>query len=128
MVKANNYSVVFKFNITFDGFSAREATVQKIESIIREQFSLEMNNKEHEIDVISQVSEQFYNLSLILLLWNRTCTLNLNTMRWFSLLFIVWQRLNEARRMMDKLRACIVANYYASAGIPKLPEVHSCMF
>ncbi|KAF7667527.1 hypothetical protein LDENG_00058370, partial [Lucifuga dentata] len=65
--------------------NAREATVQKIETIIREQFSLEMKNKEHEIDVISQ-------------------------------------RLNEARRMMDKLRACIVANYYASAGLTKLPE------
>lgn len=37
-------------------FSAREATVRKIETIIREQFSLEMKNKEHEIDVISQVS------------------------------------------------------------------------
>uniref|UniRef100_A0A8C4DCL1 YEATS domain-containing protein 2 n=1 Tax=Dicentrarchus labrax TaxID=13489 RepID=A0A8C4DCL1_DICLA len=60
--------------------NAREAAVQKIETIIREQFSLEMKNKEHEIDVISQ-------------------------------------RLNEARRMMDKLRACIVANYYANAGM-----------
>ncbi|CAN9502698.1 unnamed protein product [Ophioblennius macclurei] len=68
--------------------NAREATVQKMESIIREQFSLEMKNKEHEIDVISQ-------------------------------------RLNEARRMMDKLRACIVANYYANAGITKLPELSS---
>uniref|UniRef100_A0A1A7YJJ0 YEATS domain-containing protein 2 n=1 Tax=Iconisemion striatum TaxID=60296 RepID=A0A1A7YJJ0_9TELE len=66
-------------------YNARETTVQKIETIIREQFSLEMKNKEHEIDVISQ-------------------------------------RLNEARRMMDKLRACIVANYYANAGITKLPE------
>ncbi|XP_078029401.1 YEATS domain-containing protein 2 isoform X2 [Epinephelus lanceolatus] len=65
--------------------NAREAAVQKIEAIIREQFSLEMKNKEHEIDVISQ-------------------------------------RLNEARRMMDKLRACIVANYYANAGVTKLPE------
>ncbi|XP_038129231.1 YEATS domain-containing protein 2 isoform X2 [Cyprinodon tularosa] len=65
--------------------NAREATVQKIEDIIREQFSLEMKNKEHEIDVISQ-------------------------------------RLNEARRMMDKLRACIVANYFASAGMTKPPE------
>ncbi|XP_041804677.1 YEATS domain-containing protein 2 isoform X2 [Chelmon rostratus] len=65
--------------------NAREAAVQKIETIISEQFSLEMKNKEHEIDVISQ-------------------------------------RLNEARRMMDKLRACIVANYYANAGITKLPE------
>lgn len=36
-------------------FSAREATVRKIETIIREQFSIEMKNKEHEIDVISQV-------------------------------------------------------------------------
>ncbi|XP_026230744.1 YEATS domain-containing protein 2 isoform X2 [Anabas testudineus] len=65
--------------------NAREATVQKIETIIREQFSLEMKNKEHEIDVISQ-------------------------------------RLNEARRMMDKLRACIVANYYANVGMSKVPE------
>ncbi|XP_045907977.1 YEATS domain-containing protein 2 isoform X2 [Micropterus dolomieu] len=65
--------------------SAREAAVQKIETIIREQFSLEMKNKEHEIDVISQ-------------------------------------RLNEARRMMDKLRACIVANYYANAGMTRLPD------
>lgn len=37
-------------------YPAREATVQKIETIIKEQFSLEMKNKEHEIDVISQVS------------------------------------------------------------------------
>uniref|UniRef100_A0A8D2ZH17 YEATS domain-containing protein 2 n=1 Tax=Scophthalmus maximus TaxID=52904 RepID=A0A8D2ZH17_SCOMX len=65
--------------------NAREAAVQKIETIIREQFSLEMKSKEHEIDVISQ-------------------------------------RLNAARRMMDKLRACIVANYYANAGMTKLPE------
>jgi len=33
------------------------------------------------------------------------------------------QRLIEARRMMDKLRACIVANYYASAGLLKAGEV-----
>ncbi|XP_040924140.1 YEATS domain-containing protein 2 isoform X3 [Betta splendens] len=65
--------------------NAREATVQKIEAIIRKQFSLEMKNKEHEIDVISQ-------------------------------------RLNDARRMMDKLRACIVANYYANVGITKVSE------
>ncbi|XP_048460717.1 YEATS domain-containing protein 2 isoform X4 [Rhincodon typus] len=32
------------------------------------------------------------------------------------------QRLNEARRMMDKLRACIVANYYASAVQSKMTE------
>ncbi|XP_031415344.1 YEATS domain-containing protein 2 isoform X1 [Clupea harengus] len=65
--------------------NAREAAVQKIEVIVREQFSLEMKNKEHEIEVIGQ-------------------------------------RLNEARRMMDKLRACIVANYYANAGQPKVQE------
>ncbi|XP_022528865.2 YEATS domain-containing protein 2 isoform X2 [Astyanax mexicanus] len=65
--------------------SARDATVQKIEAIIRDQFSLEMKNKEHEIEVIGQ-------------------------------------RLNEARRMMDKLRACIVASYYSSAGVPKVSE------
>ncbi|KAL1280860.1 hypothetical protein QQF64_015460, partial [Cirrhinus molitorella] len=65
--------------------NAREAAVQKIEAIIKDQFSLEMKSKEHEIEVIGQ-------------------------------------RLNEARRMMDKLRACIVANYYANAGQPKVPE------
>ncbi|XP_072297480.1 YEATS domain-containing protein 2 [Eucyclogobius newberryi] len=68
-----------------DEHNAREATVLKIENIIREQFSMEMKNKEHEIEVINQ-------------------------------------RLHEARRMMDKLRACIVANYYASAGLSKNPE------
>ncbi|XP_057356429.1 YEATS domain-containing protein 2 isoform X3 [Manis pentadactyla] len=65
--------------------SARDAAVQKIETIIKEQFALEMKNKEHEIEVIDQ-------------------------------------RLIEARRMMDKLRACIVANYYASAGLLKVAE------
>ncbi|XP_063163028.1 YEATS domain-containing protein 2 isoform X2 [Candoia aspera] len=65
--------------------SARDAAVQKIEAIIKEQFSVEMKNKEHEIQVIDQ-------------------------------------RLIEARRMMDKLRACIVANYYASAGLFKVGE------
>lgn len=65
--------------------SARDAAVQKIEAIIKEQFSVEMKNKEHEIEVIDQ-------------------------------------RLIEARRMMDKLRACIVANYYASATLLKVGE------
>nr|XP_020658702.1 YEATS domain-containing protein 2 isoform X1 [Pogona vitticeps]XP_020658704.1 YEATS domain-containing protein 2 isoform X1 [Pogona vitticeps]XP_020658705.1 YEATS domain-containing protein 2 isoform X1 [Pogona vitticeps]XP_020658706.1 YEATS domain-containing protein 2 isoform X1 [Pogona vitticeps]XP_020658707.1 YEATS domain-containing protein 2 isoform X1 [Pogona vitticeps]XP_020658708.1 YEATS domain-containing protein 2 isoform X1 [Pogona vitticeps]XP_020658709.1 YEATS domain-containing pr len=65
--------------------SARDAAVQKIEAIVKEQFSVEMKNKEHEIEVIDQ-------------------------------------RLVEARRMMDKLRACIVANYYASAGLLKVGE------
>uniref|UniRef100_A0A8B9DMB8 YEATS domain-containing protein 2 n=1 Tax=Anser cygnoides TaxID=8845 RepID=A0A8B9DMB8_ANSCY len=35
---------------------------------------------------------------------------------------VIDQRLIEARRMMDKLRACIVANYYASAGLLKAGE------
>ncbi|KAK3534586.1 hypothetical protein QTP86_016735, partial [Hemibagrus guttatus] len=65
--------------------NARDATVQKIEAIIRDQFALEMKNKEHEIDVIGQ-------------------------------------RLNEARRMMDKLRACIVASYYTNSGLTKVSE------
>ncbi|XP_062843598.1 YEATS domain-containing protein 2 [Trichomycterus rosablanca] len=65
--------------------NACDATVQKIEVIIRDQFAMEMKNKEHEIDVIGQ-------------------------------------RLNEARRMMDKLRACIIASYYATAGQPKVSE------
>ncbi|ETE69055.1 hypothetical protein L345_05145, partial [Ophiophagus hannah] len=37
--------------------SARDAAVQKIEAIIKEQFSIEMKNKEHEIQVIDQGSE-----------------------------------------------------------------------
>ncbi|KAM9542447.1 YEATS domain-containing protein 2 isoform 5-T6 [Guaruba guarouba] len=70
--------------------SARDVAVQKIETIIKEQFAVEMKSKEHEIDVIDQ-------------------------------------RLIEARRMMDKLRACIVANYYASAGLLKPGEgTRSC--
>lgn len=36
---------------------ARDAAVQKIETIIKEQFALEMKNKEHEIDVIDQVEQ-----------------------------------------------------------------------
>ncbi|KAF2980884.1 hypothetical protein EK904_000463 [Melospiza melodia maxima] len=68
----------------------RDVTVQKIETIIKEQFAVEMKSKEHEIEVIDQ-------------------------------------RLIEARRMMDKLRACIVANYYASAGLLKAGEgTRSC--
>lgn len=38
-----------------DFFPARDAAVQKIEAIIKDQFSLEMKNKEHEIEVIGQV-------------------------------------------------------------------------
>ncbi|KAM4041467.1 YEATS domain-containing protein 2 isoform 2-T2 [Anomaloglossus baeobatrachus] len=68
--------------------SARDAAISKIESIVKEQFAVELKNKENEIEIIDQ-------------------------------------RLTEARRMMDKLRAYIVANYYASAGVSKVPEVTS---
>ncbi|XP_075717418.1 YEATS domain-containing protein 2 isoform X2 [Rhinoderma darwinii] len=65
--------------------SARDAAISKIESIVKEQFALELKNKEHEIEIIDQ-------------------------------------RLTEARRMMDKLRAYLVANYFASAGLSKVQE------
>ncbi|RXM31463.1 hypothetical protein EOD39_6967 [Acipenser ruthenus] len=65
--------------------NARDAAILKIEAIIEDQFSIEMKNKEHKIEVIVQ-------------------------------------RLSEARRMMDKLRACIVANYYSNAGQPKVSK------
>lgn len=35
--------------------AARDVAVQKIETIIKEQFAVEMKNKEHEIEVIDQV-------------------------------------------------------------------------
>ncbi|KAK6181684.1 hypothetical protein SNE40_009491 [Patella caerulea] len=56
---------------------AKEAAVKKIESIVKTQFGIELQNKEHEVNVIDQ-------------------------------------RLCQARLMMDRLRACIVANYYGS--------------
>lgn len=65
VVTVNNqqYSVVpvsFNTCLTFLSIlTAREAAIQKIETIIREQFSLEMKSKEHEIDVISQVSGSY---------------------------------------------------------------------
>lgn len=43
------------FNLLVWFLTAREAAVQKIEAIIKDQFSLEMKNKEHEIEVIGQV-------------------------------------------------------------------------
>lgn len=57
---------------------AREATVQKIEAIIREQFSLEMKNKEHEIEVIGQVSTtlsrpSIYTIGAVLLRFCQNC-------------------------------------------------------
>ncbi|XP_056420571.1 YEATS domain-containing protein 2 isoform X2 [Hyla sarda] len=69
--------------------SARDAAISKIESIVKDQFTLELKNKEHEIEILDQ-------------------------------------RLTEARRMMDKLRAYIVANYYASAGVSKVQEGTPC--
>ncbi|KAM8952674.1 YEATS domain-containing protein 2 [Pelodytes ibericus] len=66
--------------------SARGSAILKIEAIVKDQFAVELKNKEHEIEIIDQ-------------------------------------RLTEARRMMDKLRACIVANYYASAALSKGQEV-----
>lgn len=36
--------------------TARDVAVQKIEAIIKEQFAVEMKSKEHEIEVIDQVS------------------------------------------------------------------------
>lgn len=35
--------------------AARDIAVQKIETIIKEQFAVEMKSKEHEIEVIDQV-------------------------------------------------------------------------
>ncbi|PIO31549.1 hypothetical protein AB205_0072630 [Aquarana catesbeiana] len=77
--------------------SARDSAILKIESVVKDQFAVELKNKEHEIEVIDQpyLSSTFYS----------------------SKMFV--KRLNEARRMMDKLRAYIVANYYASAGFGK---------
>lgn len=78
------------------------------------------------------LSNRLYNMSFShLYQWCRGTkskwyTVCLYVCHYFPPLFL--QRLNEARRMMDKLRACIVANYYANAGITKLPEVHSCIF
>lgn len=44
------------FFLFVDSFHVgRDAAVQKIEAIIKEQFSVEMKNKEHEIEVIDQV-------------------------------------------------------------------------
>lgn len=42
-------------SVSFLFWPARDAAVQKIEAIIKDQFALEMKNKEHEIEVIGQV-------------------------------------------------------------------------
>ncbi|XP_050405024.2 YEATS domain-containing protein 2 [Patella vulgata] len=56
---------------------AKEAAVKKIESIVKTQFGIELQKKEHEVNMVDQ-------------------------------------RLCQARLMMDRLRACIVANFYGS--------------
>ncbi|XP_052803005.1 YEATS domain-containing protein 2-like [Mya arenaria] len=61
---------------------AKAATQKKIKSIIDQQFSIEVSNKETELLTISE-------------------------------------RLEVARSMMDRLRACIVASYYGKAGQQK---------
>lgn len=83
-----------------------------------------MKNKEHEIEVIDQV---YSALLLDIGLFGEGVVMcsHCNSYHYFCLL--LFQRLIEARRMMDKLRACIVANYYASAGLLKVGEVNSML-
>ncbi|PIK41062.1 putative YEATS domain-containing protein 2 [Apostichopus japonicus] len=58
---------------------AKDTTVKKIENIIKKHFSLEIRNKEKEIDLADE-------------------------------------RIHQVRMMLDKLRACVVANFYGNAG------------
>ncbi|XP_078582445.1 YEATS domain-containing protein 2-like [Branchiostoma floridae x Branchiostoma japonicum] len=58
---------------------AKDATVRKIVTIIKDQFSQEIRNKEREIEVIDE-------------------------------------RIHQARGMLDRLRACIIASYYGGVG------------
>lgn len=51
--QCGSVKIPFLFSVLV--FPARDAAIQKIEAIIRDQFSLEMKNKEHEIEVIGQV-------------------------------------------------------------------------
>ncbi|WAR06071.1 YETS2-like protein [Mya arenaria] len=69
-------------NVPDDPDAAKAATQKKIKSIIDQQFSIEVSNKETELLTISE-------------------------------------RLEVARSMMDRLRACIVASYYGKAGQQK---------
>lgn len=57
-------SVVSFFPFYIFCLTAREATVQKIEAIIKDQFSLEMKNKEHEIEVIGQVGNTLLKMHI----------------------------------------------------------------
>ncbi|PIK36685.1 putative YEATS domain-containing protein 2 [Apostichopus japonicus] len=58
---------------------AKDTTVKKIENIIKKHFSVEIKNKEKEIDLADE-------------------------------------RIHQVRMMLDKLRACVVANFYGNAG------------
>ncbi|KAI8483943.1 YEATS domain-containing protein 2 [Branchiostoma belcheri] len=62
---------------------AKDATVRKIVTIIKDQFSQEIHNKEREIQVIDE-------------------------------------RIHQARGMLDRLRACIIASYYG--GVAQKPN------
>ncbi|XP_019646423.1 PREDICTED: LOW QUALITY PROTEIN: YEATS domain-containing protein 2-like [Branchiostoma belcheri] len=62
---------------------AKDATVRKIVTIIKDQFSQEIRNKEREIQVIDE-------------------------------------RIHQARGMLDRLRACIIASYYG--GVAQKPN------
>ena len=47
--------MVLQSSLTGSASTARDATVQRIEMIIQEQFSLEIKNKEHEAMIINEV-------------------------------------------------------------------------
>ncbi|CAC5399046.1 YEATS domain-containing protein 2 [Mytilus coruscus] len=65
---------------------AKEATRRKIENIIHGQFTMEIQNKEEEVDEVDQ-------------------------------------KLNQSRMVMDRLRACIIANFYSKAGQQKFSQI-----
>ncbi|XP_052092646.1 YEATS domain-containing protein 2-like [Mytilus californianus] len=65
---------------------AKEATRRKIENIIHGQFTMEIQNKEEEVDEADQ-------------------------------------KLNQSRMVMDRLRACIIANFYSKAGQQKFSQI-----
>lgn len=54
-LKNRNVNTSFFFIFYVWPCTARDVTVQKIETIIKEQFAVEMKSKEHEIEVIDQV-------------------------------------------------------------------------
>lgn len=52
--------------------------------------------------------------------WKR---IDVSTFCKLILFFYYWQKLHQARQMMDRLRACIVAHFYSSAGQQKMFQV-----